>query len=125
MMKVDTKSLERPVTFSGAPKDWRAERVRFAAWLAGIDDKSDMSLKMAERPDPITSVDESIKYLDRFLFIQLIEGEYLDMILEAPFGFEAWRKWCIEFEQLTAGRKLLAIEDLIHPDFGDETVWRA
>ena len=125
---VDPKLLERPVTFSGAPKDWRAWRVRFAAWLAGVDDKYDMSLKMAERPDPITSVDESIKYLDRFLFIQLIglvQGEYLDMILEAPSGFEAWRKLCMEFEQLTAGRKLLAIEDLIHPDFGDETVWRA
>ena len=88
-----------------------------------------MCLKMAEqRPDPIASVDDSIKYLDRFLFIQLIglvQGEYLDMILEAPFGFEAWRKLCMEFEQLTAGRKLLAIEDLIHPDFGGDTVWRA
>ena len=76
----------------------------------------------------IASVDASITHLDRFLFIQLIglvQGEYLDMILEAPSGFEAWRKLCMEFEQLTAGRKLLAIEDLIHPDFGDETVWRA
>ena len=49
----------------------------------------------------------------------------MDMILETPFGFEAWRKLCAEFEQLTAGRKLLAIEDLIHPEFGDESVWRA
>ncbi len=122
MMKVDPKLLERPVTFSGASKDWRAWRVRSADWLAGVDDKYDMFLTMAERPDPVTSD------LDRFLFIQLIglvQGEYLDMILEAPSGFGAWRNLCMEFEQLTAGRKLLAIEVLIHPDFGDETVWRA
>jgi RNase P/RNase MRP subunit p29 len=54
-----------------------------------------------------------------------VQGEYLDLILEAPFGFEAWRKLCMEFEHLTAGRKLLAIEDLIHPEFGDEMTWRA
>ncbi len=85
---------------------------------------------MAEQraQDPIVSVHDSIKYLDRFLFIQLIgllQGEYLDMILEALFGFEAWHKLCVEFEQLPAGRKLLAIEDLIHPEFGDESMLRA
>ena len=116
--------------FSGAAKDWRVWQVRFSAWLVGVDEKFDSCLKMAEQrgQDPIVSVHDSIKYLDRFLFIQLIglvQGDYLDMILEAPFGFEAWRKLCVEFEQLTAGRKLLAIEDLIHPEFGDESVWRA
>ena len=102
--------------------------MRFSAWLVGVDEKFDSCLKMAEQrgQDPIVSVHDSIKYLDRFLFIQLIDlvqGEYLDMVWEAPFGFEAWRKLCVEFEQLTAGRKLLAIEDLIHPEFGDESVW--
>ena len=70
----------------------------------------------------------NVKHLDRFLFIQLIglvQGEYLDLILEAPFGFEAWRKLCMEFEHLTARRKLLAIEELLHPDFGDESSWRS
>ncbi len=30
-----------------------------------------------------------------------------------------------DIEHVTAGRKLLAIEDLIHPDFGEGMVWRA
>jgi hypothetical protein len=94
--RVDPKLLERPVAFTGLTKDWRAWRVRFTAWLSGVDERSSYTLKMAEQRggDAITSVDEKIRYLDRFLFIQLIglvQGEYLDMILEAPFGFEAWK----------------------------------
>ena len=49
----------------------------------------------------------------------------MDLIVEAEHGFEAWRKLCVEFEQLTAGRKLLTIEELLHPEFGDEQMWRA
>ena len=94
--RVDPKLLERPIAFTGLAKDWRAWRVRFSAWLTGVDEKYDLCLKQAEarEKDPIVSVDASIMYLDRFSFIQLIglvQGEYLDMILEAPFGFEAWR----------------------------------
>ena len=97
MMRVDPKLLEKPVAFSGAAKDWRAWRVRFSAWLAGVDEKFEQCLKLAEQrgQEPIATVNDSIKHLGRFLFIQLIglvQGEYLDMILEAPFGFEAWRK---------------------------------
>ena len=124
VLRVDPKLLERPTIFTGSVRDWRAWRVRFVAWLCGVDEKFERSLKQAEERgvEQIGYVDDSIKYLDRFLFIQLIglvQGEYLDLILEAPFGFEAWRKLCMEFEHLTAGRKLLAIEDLIHPEFGD------
>ncbi len=104
--------------------------MRFVAWLCGVDEKFEMCLEMAEGRgmDPIGTVHESIKYLDCFLFIKLIglvQGEYLDLILEALFGFEAWRKLCVEFEHLTARRKLLAIEDLIHSEFGDDFTWRA
>ena len=111
-------------------KDWRAWRIRFTAWLAGVDDQFDFCLRAAENrgTDAIAFIDQNVKHLDRFLFIQLIglvQGEYLDLILEAPFGFEAWRKLCMEFEHLTAGRKLLAIEELLHPDFGDEASWRS
>ena len=128
--RVDPKLLERPVSFSGLAKDWRAWRVRATVWLIGVDERFEICLKLAEQrgSEVITSVSTDILHLDRFLFIQLIglvQGESLDLILEATFGFEAWRKLCMEFEHLTAGRKLLAIEDLIHPDFGDEMVWRA
>ena len=114
--------------FSGHVRDWRAWRIRFTAWLTGVDDQFDNCLRMAEAHgnDAIASVSHTIKHLDRFLFIQLIglvQGEYLDLILEAPYGFEVWRKLCMEFEHLTAGRKLLAIEELLHPDFGEDSAW--
>ncbi len=59
------------------------------------------NLKNAEQrgENVIASVDATIVHVDRFLFIQLlglVQGEYLDVILEAPFGFEAWRKLCME-----------------------------
>ena len=116
--------------FSGHVRDWQAWRIRFTAWLTGVDHQFDNCLRMAEARgnDAIASVNNTIKHLDRFLFIQLIglvQGEYLDLILEAPFGCEAWRKLCMEFEHLTAGRKLLAIEELLHPEFGEDSAWRA
>ena len=126
--RVDPKLLEKPPIFSGQIRDWRVWRVRISAWLCGVDEIFDKLLKEAEQAKlPILTVDESVKHLDRFLFIELVglvQGEHLDLILEAKHGFEAWRRMCGEFEQLTAGRKLLAIEDLLHPEFGDETMWR-
>ena len=103
--RVDPKLLERPVAFSGHVKDWRAWRIRFTAWLAGVDDQFDFCLRTAENKgsDAIATIDQNVRHLDRFLFIQmigLVQGEYLDLILEAPFGFEAW-KLCMEFEHLT------------------------
>ena len=74
MYRVDPKLLERPVMFSGHVRDWRAWRIRFTAWLVGVDDQFDNSLRMAEARgnDAIASVNNAIKHLDRFLFIQLI-----------------------------------------------------
>ena len=71
MYRMDPKLFERPVMFSGHVKDWRAWRIRFTACLTGVDDNC---LRMAEARgnDAIASVNNTIKHLDRFLFIQLI-----------------------------------------------------
>jgi hypothetical protein len=46
--QVDPTLLEQPIAFTGLAKDWRAWRVRFSAWLTGIDEKYDLCLKHAE-----------------------------------------------------------------------------
>ena len=69
----------------------------------------------------IMGVTQELKALDRFLYTELVGllvGEPLELILETNIGFEGWRRVTAEFERLTSGRKLMKLEDLMHPELG-------
>ena len=77
----------------------------------------------------LQDVDENILALDTFLYTQLLawlEGEQLETLLRGPenCGFEAWRSLVRAQERLEPTRKVMQLEKLLHPQFGDRMTWR-
>eukprot|EP00928_Gymnodinium_smaydae_P089178 TRINITY_DN73179_c0_g1_i1.p1 TRINITY_DN73179_c0_g1~~TRINITY_DN73179_c0_g1_i1.p1 ORF type:complete len:456 (+),score=40.33 TRINITY_DN73179_c0_g1_i1:77-1444(+) len=125
---IDPRLLEKPERFSGDAGEWRLWQTTFPSWLESVDPRFERLLKEAEvQALPISSVHPTVRVLDRFLWhepLGLVRGDSLQLILDTSSGFEAWRQLVLEHEKLTGGRKLLKIEDLLHPQFGSREVWR-
>mmetsp|Transcript_48003 Transcript_48003/g.126645 ORF Transcript_48003/g.126645 Transcript_48003/m.126645 type:complete len:499 (-) Transcript_48003:1652-3148(-) len=125
---VDPRLLEKPEKFSGNLLDWRRWETFFRSWICNVDSRFDAALREAEtRTMRIGSINPTVIPLDRFLrheLLGLIEGDNASIVIETESGFEAWRRLHQEYELLTGGRKLMRIEELLHPTLGSEDGWR-
>ena len=127
---LDPRLLERPEKLPKNAEAWRFWKLRASGWLGCVDVRYKLLLiEAAEFENPITSVSPLISDLDSFLYNQLLgwlEGEQLEVMMRGPegAGFEAWRELVRQQERLEPARKVLTLERLLHPDFGDASEWR-
>jgi hypothetical protein len=127
---VDPKLLDKPDGFDGTGTTWRVWKLRVSGWLSAVDVRFRRLLPEAEKSDvTLQDVDENILSLDTFLYTQLLawlEGEQLETLLRGPenCGFEAWRSLVRAQERLEPTRKVMQLEKLLHPQFGDRMTWR-
>ena len=86
--KLDPRFLQRPGIFSEERADRRIWKLRFSAWLTGVDARFREGLKEAEQfPSPmeITMVPVDMQDLATFLFAELVcvsSGILLEKICE-------------------------------------------
>jgi hypothetical protein len=127
---LDPRLLERPERLPKDPESWRLWKLRVTGWLGCVDPRYRALLEEAANFEHhITSVNSSIAELDSFLYNQLLgwlEGEQLEVMMRGPegAGFEAWRGLVQQQEKLEPARKVLMLEKLLHPDFGEASEWR-
>ena len=128
--RMDPKLLDKPEGFDGTGTSWRVWKLRVSGWLCAVDVRFRRLLPEAEKSEAILeNVDENVLTLDTFLYTQLLvwlEGEQLETLLRGPenHGFEAWRTLVRAQERLEPTRKVMQLEKLLHPHFGDRTTWR-
>ena len=127
---VDPKLFDKPDGFDGTGTTWRVWKLRVSGWLRAVDVRFPRLLPEAEKSDvTLQDVEENILSLDTFLYTQLLawlEGEQLETLLRGPenCGFEDWRSLVRAQERLEPTRKVMQLEKLLHPQFGDRMTWR-
>ena len=128
--RLDPKLLDKPQPFSGSASRWRIWKLRTYGWLSAVDPRFHKLLPEAERSElSLATVDDQISDLDEFLYAQLLvwlETEQLEVLLRGPdgHGFEGWRVLVRAQERLEPTRKVMQIEKLLHPQFGERGTWR-
>lgn len=124
----DPRLLDKPDKFLGDPEEWRQWRLTFKSWIIGVNGKYEGPLQEAEEASaPILSFHPASTSMDRFLKHQLISltrNDALELVVDSPTGFEAWRQLTIEHDKLVGNRRLLKLEDVLHPQLGGSDGWR-
>ena len=129
---IDTRTLEKPKSFSGQSSEWTSWQFTFKAFACAVHPKMKEVFELATRKgaDPVNASDitgelQSLSTQLYFMLVMMLSDQAQEIVRNSPegIGAEVWRKLLWEYEPGVGIRYGAMLQSLLKERFGehDET----